>query len=273
MLYLVRGSNKLESKLLEVGGQGYLSRRHGSLGRSGTMVALIDTADEQWKGFGVADKRIGKIMGYITDDLFVMDDLSICHASFYEQFDQHKHVKIKGYKISDAMGKDDTTKEIFDLYKLNHVKVEDLPSSEVSWSYIPPSARNYVHNGIDYRIHERIEINGLRREPKVWFWNDYRKQCEREKMNRIKLMVQYPHYSSYYARLDERVIGRNHGDMLNPYKHSDGPNWYDPISWVVKVERIIGTRYFLSDFGYICNIDNYSLIIDDLEVRRKAVIL
>lgn len=51
------------------------------------------------------------------------------------------------------------------------------------------------------------------------------------------------------------------------------PNFFDPISYRVRIMQIIGSRYFLSDNGYVCNADEYNYETEELKMRRKYILL
>lgn len=40
-------------------------------------------------------------------------------------------------------------------------------------------------------------------------------------------------------------------------------DWHDPISAIVTVEKFVGSHFFLTEYGYICRIRNYSILKDD----------
>jgi hypothetical protein len=66
-----------------------------------------------------------------------------------------------------------------------------------------------------------------------------------------------------YAVLDREEVGR-HGTL----------EMWDPVKDIVKVEKILGNVSFLSEFGYICTMSKYHLILgEDLEMRQKYCLL
>jgi hypothetical protein len=48
---------------------------------------------------------------------------------------------------------------------------------------------------------------------------------------------------------------------------------YDPVSDEVIVEKFIGDGFFVSNFGYICNVENYDLIIGRMQFKRYYILL
>lgn len=66
-----------------------------------------------------------------------------------------------------------------------------------------------------------------------------------------------------YAVLNREEVGR-HGTL----------EMWDPVKDIVKVEKILGNVSFLSEFGYICTMNKYHLILgEDLEMRSKYCLL
>jgi hypothetical protein len=66
-----------------------------------------------------------------------------------------------------------------------------------------------------------------------------------------------------YAVLDREKVGR-HGTL----------EMWDPVKDIVKVEKILGNVSFLSEFGYICTMSKYNLIVGDtLEMKRKYCLI
>jgi hypothetical protein len=65
-----------------------------------------------------------------------------------------------------------------------------------------------------------------------------------------------------YAVLDRETLGE-------PGKLE----MWDPVKDVVRVEKILGNVSFLSEFGYICTMSKYELIIGDLKMRQKYCLL
>ena len=48
---------------------------------------------------------------------------------------------------------------------------------------------------------------------------------------------------------------------------------WDPIKDIVRVEKILGNVSFLSEFGYICTMSKYQLIIGDLISKQKYILI
>jgi hypothetical protein len=87
------------------------------------------------------------------------------------------------------------------------------------------------------------------RETREWFGSDPRRLYITRKFDREPMMASL---RSYEAAL---------GSLFDPMR------WFDPISSVVWVEKIIGTHFFLSNNGYICRTNLYDLVYDEFERR------
>lgn len=110
---------------------------------------------------------------------------------------------------------------------------------------------NFMHFGI------KMEMHGLKIE---WFDNlfYYRSKQDEKILNDLLKYPNHPEFEPVYA------IRRN--------RRSEIDMW-DPVKDVVRVEKILGNISFLSEFGYICTMSNYDLLVGDLLEQRKHLLL
>ena len=89
------------------------------------------------------------------------------------------------------------------------------------------------------------------------------------------------HRNEFRETINKHLSYDNALDFLEVYAvHNRNDNWvrkfpyfFDPISARVRVTKIVGTRYFVSDNGFICNADDYLLENEELKYRRKYILL
>ena len=122
--------------------------------------------------------------------------------------------------------------------------------------------QNYIYPGIiissNFKpANSRNPLNQIN-----WFGNvGYDPEYEDFKRTVIYKMFYEPNAVEIFAVLDRDVSSHNELEM------------WDPVKDVVRVEKILGNVSFLSEFGYICTMSKYKLIIGDLELRGKYVLL
>ena len=136
-----------------------------------------------------------------------------------------------------------------------HIKI-DLTSRMDPLSYRPGNKYGGIIIGTSFTPGSRYSpLDGVE-----WFnnhdnWNsDYTKT--------VNDLLQYPQHINMYATLNRELVGeRNKLEM------------WDPVSDTVRIEKILGNVSFLSEFGYICTMSKYDLIIGDLEMRKKYCLI
>lgn len=111
---------------------------------------------------------------------------------------------------------------------------------------------NWFNNSEWYMYGHRFQGGRHRRGDSIW----------EDAINDLFLNAGHPDIE-IYAVLDRSSIGR-HGTL----------EMWDLVKDIVKVEKILGNVSFLSEFGYICTMDKYSLMIgENWDMKRKYCLI
>ena len=123
---------------------------------------------------------------------------------------------------------------------------------------------------------------------------DYRSYCDvidpnyeisRYLYGRDGLKKKFVFPNDYQNELQQKCLKTSGYHCINPFDildvyailHDDPilhwPYLYDKTSARVRVTKIIGNHYFVSDNGYVCHCMNYKLEDDELRIKRKYILL
>ena len=211
----------------------------------GDLVILKDPTDAV-SGGNFDRMLLTKVMLWLSSEFFVDEEQNICHTSYYELYNPkvHPYQEVK------------YTKPWADLIESKVAHISEIPSGKVSWGYEDKTGRRIYNQpyGHGMMAMTTFDFSGRtnpewRRGCYKWFGNDY----DGKKFGKIGFLVKL--VEGYHDKKDRDA------------------NWADPISSIVTVEKFVGDSFFVTEFGYICQIRNYGVIKGESKLYRRALIL
>lgn len=205
------------------------------------------------------------MMGFYNDELFLSMDNLILGMSYYRKRTESDPLPIVKSKYP-------YTNTLRNYLNESHGTLELPPHYHYDDHFLKYGEKTHVFNikkrpshGLALNDKMIIDFSFMHNGygPKMKWFNNlyyYRSEADNKLLNNLLKYSNHPEFEPVYA------VRR----YLDCYSEVD---MWDPVKDVVRVEKILGNISFLSEFGYICTMSNYDLLVGDLLEQRKHLLL